>query len=96
MNLIVLHTSSWCLRFGNHLRPILVVDETVFKERYKGTIYIGFAMDGNKQIYPLTFGIEDGENDVFFFLFNLKNAFGGVPNLVFVIDSHKLLKRYYA
>lgn len=49
--------------FVNHIRHIMTIDKIALKQSYKGTIYIISAIDGNEQIYFLTFDIGDGDND---------------------------------
>ena len=44
-------------------RPILAIDGTHFKGKYKGILYVATTMDGNQQIYPIAFGLGDLEND---------------------------------
>lgn len=59
-------------------------------EKYKGVIFIASSMDGNTQIYPLTFGIVDKESDQSqtWFLDMLKRCIGEVGGLLFVSDQH--------
>ena len=47
----------------SHIKHVLVVDGIELKGRYKGTMYIASAMDGNEQIYHVAFGTGDGQND---------------------------------
>ena len=51
-------------------------------------------MDGNNQIYPLAFGICDGENEAAYIWFftRFKETFGETENLVFVTDRHKAIE----
>ena len=80
--------------FVSHIRHVLVVDGTTLKGRYKGTMYIASAMDGNEQIYLVAFDIRDGENDAAYISFfqNLKDAIGDLLDLVFVTDIHKTIE----
>ena len=80
--------------FKSHIRPVLAVDGTTLKGKYKGTLYIAAGLDGNEQIYPLAFGIGDGENDEAYtwFFEKLKDVVGDVQNLVFVTDRHKAIE----
>jgi len=53
-----------CIRgFLNCIRPVIVVDGTHLHEKYKGMLLIATCIDGNNNIYPIAFGIVDGEND---------------------------------
>ena len=44
-------------------RPVLAIDGTHFKGKYKGILYVTVAMDDNQQNFPITFGLGDLEND---------------------------------
>ena len=49
--------------FVSHIKHVLAVNGIALKGRYKGMMYIASTMDSIEHIYPLAFGIEDGEND---------------------------------
>lgn len=44
-----------------HIRPIVTVDGTHLKEKYKGTIFIAACLNGNEQIFFLAFDINDSK-----------------------------------
>ena len=48
------------------VRPIVAVDGTHLKGKYRGALFIASCFDGNKQIYPLAFGIADTENKILY------------------------------
>ncbi|XP_022883239.1 uncharacterized protein LOC111399992 [Olea europaea var. sylvestris] len=78
-----------CVRgFRNAMRPLILVDGTTLKARYGGKLIIVTCQNANIQIYPLAFGIVDGENDlaVRWFFTKLREVIGDVENLAFVID----------
>ncbi|XP_022883421.1 uncharacterized protein LOC111400226 [Olea europaea var. sylvestris] len=78
-----------CVRgFRNAVRPLILVDGTTLKARYGGKLIIATCQDANIQIYPLAFGIVDGENDVAmsWFFTKLREVIGDVENLAFVTD----------
>ncbi|KAL4022875.1 hypothetical protein IC575_016621 [Cucumis melo] len=78
-----------CVRgFLNCIRPVIVMDETFLKNKYRGQLIVAVCLDGNNQIYPLAFGVVDRETDdsIQWFLEKLKGAIGEVPNLGFVTD----------
>ncbi|KAA0032136.1 MuDRA-like transposase [Cucumis melo var. makuwa] len=78
-----------CVReFLNCIRPVIVMDGTFLKNKYRGQLIVAVCLDGNNQIYPLAFGIVDRETDdsIQWFLEKLKGAIGEVPNLGFVTD----------
>ncbi|KAL4023314.1 hypothetical protein IC575_017066 [Cucumis melo] len=78
-----------CVRgFLNFIRPVIVMDGTFLKNKYRGQLIVVVCLDGNNQIYPLAFGVVDRETDdsIQWFLEKLKGAIGEVPNLGFVTD----------
>ncbi|KAL4021587.1 hypothetical protein IC575_020393 [Cucumis melo] len=78
-----------CVRgFLNCIRPVIVMDGTFLKNKYRGQLIVAVCLDDNNQIYPLAFGVVDRETDdsIQWFLEKLKGAIGEVPNLGFVTD----------
>ncbi|KAL4017116.1 hypothetical protein IC575_024790 [Cucumis melo] len=78
-----------CVRgFLNCIRPVIVMDGTFLKNKYRGQLIVAVFLDGNNHIYPLAFGVVDRETDdsIQWFLEKLKGAIGEVPNLGFVTD----------
>ena len=47
--------------FLSSCRPVISIDATYLKEKYKGVLFVAVTKDGNEQIYPLAFGFADGE-----------------------------------
>ena len=82
----------------NKLRPVIAVDETHLKRKYKGTLFVRACLDGNEQIHPLTFGVGDTENEQSYawFFERFKEDYGEVSNLVFISDKHKGLEKEIA
>lgn len=73
-----------------YLRKVIVIDGTAMKGKYKGCFVAASGQDGNMQVYPLGFGVVDGENEggwVWFFK-NLKKFVPDDEELVFVSDRH--------
>ncbi|EOA15769.1 hypothetical protein CARUB_v10006926mg [Capsella rubella] len=73
-----------------YLRKVIVIDGTAMKGKYKGCLVAASGQDGNMQVYPLAFGVVDGENTpgwVWFFK-NLKKFVPDEEDLVFVSDRH--------
>ncbi|CAL9012230.1 unnamed protein product [Prunus brigantina] len=64
----------------------IVVDATHLKCKYKGVLFVANAFDGNRNIYPLAFGIGDLETDAswHWFFSKLHEVIGECPNLVIV------------
>ena len=42
-------------------RPVIAIDKTYLKRKYKGVLFVAATKDGNKQIYPVAFGFVNGE-----------------------------------
>ena len=76
------------------LRPVVAVDGTHLKGKYKGMMFIASCFDGNQQIYPLAFGIADTENETSYtwFFQRFKEAYGEIDDLVFITDRHRGLE----
>ncbi|XP_022880675.1 uncharacterized protein LOC111397945 [Olea europaea var. sylvestris] len=78
-----------CIRgFRNAMQHLILVDGTALKARYEGKLIIATFQDANIQIYPLTFGIVDGETDLAmrWFFTKLREVIGDIENLAFVTD----------
>ncbi|XP_020424448.1 uncharacterized protein LOC109950309 [Prunus persica] len=72
-----------CIRgFRSSMRPVIAVDATHLKSKYKGVMFVANAVDGNRNIYPLAFGIGDLETDASW------HGFGECPNLVIISDRN--------
>ena len=44
-------------------KPVVAIDGTYLKGKYKGIFYVTGAMDSNEQIFPIAFGLGDLENE---------------------------------
>ncbi|CAN1177263.1 hypothetical protein LINPERHAP2_LOCUS32998, partial [Linum perenne] len=51
-----------CIIGFYHCLPVMQVDGTFLKGKYKGTLLVATAIDGNRQILPLAFAIVESEN----------------------------------
>nr|XP_009628635.1 uncharacterized protein LOC104118952 [Nicotiana tomentosiformis] len=47
----------------NHCRPVIAIDATFLKSKYRGVLMISVTKDANNQIFPLAFGIAESENN---------------------------------
>ena len=47
--------------FLSACRPVISIDATYLKGKYRGILFVAAAKDGNEQIYPLAFGFTDRE-----------------------------------
>ncbi|XP_022889304.1 uncharacterized protein LOC111404777 [Olea europaea var. sylvestris] len=81
--------------YMQYLRPVICVDGSHLKCPYKGTLLVATAQNGNKQIYPLAWGIVDTETNKSWkwFLSNLKDLIGDSEELVFVSDRKKSIQK---
>ncbi|XP_022880846.1 uncharacterized protein LOC111398126 [Olea europaea var. sylvestris] len=81
--------------YTQYLRPVICVDGSHLKGSYKGTLLLATAQDGNKQIYPLAWGIVDAETNKSWkwFMSNLKELIGDSEDLVFVLDRKKSIDK---
>ncbi|XVF50727.1 hypothetical protein PTKIN_Ptkin04bG0125900 [Pterospermum kingtungense] len=76
--------------FRNCCRPVIVVDGTHLKGKYKGTMFVAASKDGDEHVFPLAFGIGDkkSDNSWTWFLTEVQNTFGCLNNLLIVSDQH--------
>ncbi|XP_038882416.1 protein FAR1-RELATED SEQUENCE 8-like [Benincasa hispida] len=81
--------------FLNCIRPILIVGGTHLRGKYSGKLLLATGVDGNNQIYPVTFGISSGETNEswVWFLQQLICAIGQVHDVVIVSDRHPSIKK---
>nr|XP_009801424.1 PREDICTED: uncharacterized protein LOC104247167 [Nicotiana sylvestris] len=47
----------------NYCRPVIAVDATFLKSKFRGVLMISVSKDANNQIFPLAFGIAESENN---------------------------------
>ncbi|KAI9174316.1 hypothetical protein LWI28_015471 [Acer negundo] len=80
--------------FQRCIRPVIAVHGTHLKGRIGGTMFVATAQDGNEQVYPITFGYGDSENNLLreWFLECLRGALGNIDDLVFISDRHASIK----
>ncbi|XP_060182204.1 uncharacterized protein LOC132611857 [Lycium barbarum] len=73
-----------------HCRPVMMVDATFLKSKYRGVLMIAVAKDGNNSIFPLAFGIADSENNESYrwFFRHVKKVFGTRKDLSILSDRH--------
>ncbi|XP_028070034.1 uncharacterized protein LOC114272512 [Camellia sinensis] len=77
-----------CLYGFQFCRPLLFVDGTFLKGRYKGHLLAATSKDGNQGLFSLAFAIVDAENqdNWMWFLSQLLKAVGSGWRLTFVSD----------
>jgi hypothetical protein len=50
-----------CIEGFAHCKPLVQVDGTWLNGKYKGTLLLAIAQDGNNHIFPVAFAIVEGE-----------------------------------
>ncbi|XP_019225377.1 PREDICTED: uncharacterized protein LOC109206954 [Nicotiana attenuata] len=75
----------------NHCRPVIAIDATLLKSKFRSVLMISVSKDANNQIFPLAFGIAESENNNSYewYFSELCNAIGSRENLIFLLDRHQ-------
>ena len=84
-----------CIEGWKHVAPVIAVDGTTLKSKYRGILFSAVCKDGWGHIFPLAIGIGDSENDIAWewFLTKLKGVVGEREDLYIVSDRHNSIKR---
>ncbi|XP_075091460.1 protein FAR-RED ELONGATED HYPOCOTYL 3-like [Nicotiana tabacum] len=61
--LYMFYTYASSIAGWNHCRPVIAVDATFLKSKYRGVLMISVSKDANNQIFSLAFGIVESENN---------------------------------
>ncbi|KAL7172900.1 hypothetical protein ACSBR2_032381 [Camellia fascicularis] len=79
-----------CIDGFNGCRPLLFLDGTFLKGRFKGTLLATTAKDGNQCLFPVAFAIVDSKtsSNWEWFLHHLAEVVDGARNLIFVSDRN--------
>ncbi|XP_016485931.1 uncharacterized protein LOC107806306 [Nicotiana tabacum] len=77
----------------NYCRPVIAVDATFLKSKFRGVLMISVSKDANNQFFPLAFGISESENNNSYewYFSQLRNAIGSRENLIFLSDRHQAI-----
>ncbi|XP_016199073.2 uncharacterized protein LOC107640037 [Arachis ipaensis] len=94
----ILHRVFWsfnpCIRAFRHCKPLVQVDGTHLYGKYKGTLLIAVAQDGNQNIVPIAFALVEGETaDAWhFFLRNLRMHIVRKDGVGMISDRHESIR----
>ncbi|XP_016185320.1 uncharacterized protein LOC107626950 [Arachis ipaensis] len=94
----ILHRIFWsfnpCIRAFRHCKPLIQVDGTHLYGKYKGTLLVAVAQDGNQNIVPIAFALVEGEtaNAWHFFLRNLRTYVVRKDGVGMISDRHESIR----
>ncbi|XP_016185321.1 uncharacterized protein LOC107626953 [Arachis ipaensis] len=94
----ILHRVFWsfnpCIRAFRHCKPLVQVDGTHLYGKYKGTLLVAVAQDGNQNIVPIAFALVEGETaDAWhFFLRNLRMHVVRKNGVRMISDRHESIR----
>ncbi|XP_072088528.1 uncharacterized protein [Arachis hypogaea] len=94
----ILHRVFWsfnpCIRAFRHCKPLVQVDGTHLYGKYKGTLLVAVAQDGNQNIVPIAFALVEGERaDAWhFFLRNLRMYVVRKDGVGMISDRHESIR----
>jgi len=87
-----------CINGFQYYKPIAQVSGTWLYRKYKGTLLMAIAQDGNNKIFQIAFVIVEGEiaDAWLFFLNNLKMHVTPQNGLCLISDRHESIKNVYS
>ncbi|XP_050916234.1 uncharacterized protein LOC127131352 [Lathyrus oleraceus] len=94
----IFHRLFWafrpCIRGFAYCKPIVQVDGTWLYGKYRGTLLMAMAQDGNGNIFPIAFALVESETKEAwsFFLKNLRIHVTPQENLCLISDRHESIK----
>ncbi|XP_020999436.1 uncharacterized protein LOC107488726 [Arachis duranensis] len=94
----ILHRVFWsfnpCVRAFRHCKPLVQVDGTHLYGKYKGTLLVAVAQDGNQNIVPIAFVLVEGEiaDAWHFFLRNLRTHVVRKDGVGMISDRHESIR----
>ncbi|XP_024043145.1 uncharacterized protein LOC112099873 [Citrus clementina] len=81
--------------FMQYIRPVIAIDGTNLNGLYCGSMFLATCLDGNNQLYPLSIGVMDSENNDAWewFMMKLHGVIGDRPELVIISDRCTAIRR---
>ncbi|XP_019241416.1 PREDICTED: uncharacterized protein LOC109221387 [Nicotiana attenuata] len=75
----------------SYCRPVIAVDATFLKSKYRGVLFVAVSKDANNQIFPLSLGVADsGNNEAYIWFFGeMRKAIQVRRELVFLSDRNQ-------
>ncbi|XP_058753389.1 uncharacterized protein LOC131626586 [Vicia villosa] len=98
---VIFHRLFWafrpCVQGFAYCKPILQIDGTWLYGKYKGTLLMAVAQDGNSNIFPIAFALVEGETagGWSFFLRNLRTHVAPQPGLCLISYIHASIESAY-
>jgi hypothetical protein len=86
-----------CIEGFAHCKPLVQVDGTFLTGKFKGTLLLAVAQDGNNHIFPVAFALVEGETKKAwnFFLKNLREHVTPQEGICMISDRHAAIKSAY-
>ena len=83
-----------CIKAFRHCKPLVQVDGTHLYGKYKGTLLVAVAQDGNQNILPVAYAIVEGEtaDAWYFFLHYLRRYVVTRDGVGIISDRHESIK----
>ncbi|KAI5448200.1 hypothetical protein KIW84_015573 [Lathyrus oleraceus] len=97
----IFHRLFWafdlCIKGFASCKPIIQIDGTWLCGKYKGTLLMVVAQDGNNNVFPISFALIEGETagGWGFFLRHLRMHVASQANLCLISDRHAAIESAY-
>ncbi|XP_057719858.1 uncharacterized protein LOC130934288 [Arachis stenosperma] len=83
-----------CIEAFRHCKPLVSINGTHLYGKYRGTLLVAIAQDGNSNRLPVAFALVEGDNaeSWSFFLSHLRQYVTPQPSLLVISDMHNGIK----